>query len=100
MPIDSLSHLWTFVDNGNWLGLAQAVFTGVVGELAYGMVLFAIFIYGYLRSDSVIYLMIIWVFMGVLLIPLVPMVGWGLLSILLWLGGGGLFFYLFMRVRG
>lgn len=68
--------------------------------MTYGLVLLAIFLYGYMRTDSVIYIMIIWVFMGVILIPMVPLAGWGLLSTLLWLGSGSLFFYLFMRVRG
>lgn len=88
---------WTFLMQGDWLGFAHAIISTTVGEMGYALIFTAIMGVIYGSSGSTTYVAIIWVLMGVSLVPLVPALGWGLLSIAIYITLGLTVAYLYVR---
>ena len=93
----SLDALWNFLLNMDILGFVQAIFIGTVGELFYGILALTLLLIVYGRTKSITYVAIIWVFLGTLLLPMIPAAGWGIGAVLLYLSLGGVVAYLFLR---
>lgn len=79
---------WTFLMQGDWLGFTHAIMSNTVGEMGYALVFTAIMGIVYGVTQNVMALAILWVLMGATLVPMVPAMGWGLLSIALYISLG------------
>lgn len=96
----ALDPFWTYLIEGDLLGMVSALWVSAVGEWIYGVTIMSLAIMLYGRVENFFYLAIVWVLAGGVLIVMIPMAGWGLLAIGLYFSIGGLLFYLTMRIRG
>lgn len=95
LPSLSVSGLWTYLYEGDFVGFANALIATTFNSLSIGIALITmIFLVPlYLRTNSLMLLVIVWLLLGGFLIVLFPEVS-GLALIFMALGIGGLFFRL------
>jgi hypothetical protein len=98
-PGVALDPLWQYLVNGDFTGYINAVYTSVVGVYYYGLLILFILMPMYLRSRSVVYVMIFWLVTGVGLINLLPAGFYQIGGAILYLTGGGLLYFLFRNMR-
>jgi len=92
-----LQFLWA----GDYLGFIQAVYVSAFqsADLLYGVILLLFMAPLYIRTRSLLLMSILWILLGSLFLVAMPIVS-GLAILLLSFGLAGMFYKLFMRVRG
>jgi len=89
--------LWQYLINGDLIGFINAVFTSRLGELWYALIVFAITFPLYLRTQSLIFVCILWILLGNILVVMVPISVFKLGYVLMVIGIGGLLYKLFRK---
>jgi len=90
--------LWQYLLQGDILGFVQAVFTSVLGDLFYGFIMLIVLVPLYIRTQSLLAVMVVTLLLSGLFYSLTPVGGIGLMRILLTVALGGLLFWLFTKV--
>ena len=90
-----------FIWAGDYLGFIQAIYVNAFGsaDLFWGILIFLFMVPLYIRTRSLLLMSILWILLGSLFLVAMPIVS-GLALLLLSLGLAGMFFRLFMKVRG
>ena len=97
----NIATLMQFLYEGDILGLLQAIYVSnfVSSDLFYGFLTLLLTSPLYIRTKSLMLLIIIWILLGGLFIVAMPIVS-GLGLFLVIMGFGALFFKLFLDLRG
>lgn len=90
-----------FIWAGDYLGFIQAIYISAFqsADLFYGVILLLFMAPLYIRTRSLLLMSILWILLGSFFLVAMPIVS-GLAILLLSFGLAGMFFKLFMRVRG
>lgn len=101
IPIVDLTPFWQFLYEGDFLGTVQAVFVSAFqsADLFYGVLALLFTLPLYIRTKSLLFMSIVWILLGGLFLAAMPLVS-GVAILLVTFGLAGMFFKLYMRVRG
>jgi len=85
---------------GDLVGFIIAVYTSLIGQVFYGLILLIITVPLYIRTQSIMYCSILWIVINSILVVMVPTPGFNLAYVLLAAGIAGILFELFRAVKG
>lgn len=89
--------LWQYLQQGDLVGFATALFTSVLGDLFYALILLALTLPLYIRTQSLSYVAVLWIVLSGALVVLVPAEAQRLLRLLFVLGVAAILLKLFVR---
>jgi len=89
-----------YLRNGDLVGFIIAVYTSLIGQVFYGIMMVIVTVPLYVRTQSVMYCSILWVTVSGLLSALIPTAGFNISYVLLAAGIAGILFELFRAVKG
>lgn len=96
-----ISTLLQFLFEGDYLGFLQAVYVSAFqsADLFYGMVSMIIVVALYIRTQSLLFISIVWILLGSFFLIAMPIVS-GIAMLLMIFGFAGLLYKAFMQIRG
>jgi len=86
--------------NNDLIGFIIAIYTSVLGQLFYGVLVMIITVPLYMRTQSLSYVTILWILMGTLIETVLPIAVFNIGHVLIVLGIAGLLYKLFTSERG
>lgn len=93
--------LLQFLFEGDYLGFLQAIYVSAFqsADLFYGVVTMMFGIGLYIRTNSLLFVSIIWILLGGFFLVAMPIVS-GIALLLMIFGLAGMFYKLYMQIRG
>lgn len=93
----SLDLMWTYLLDGNWLGFLGSLWVSAVGEMSYTLIYASVIILVQSRLESWASVAILYLAFAPYMVVMIISSGWGILSLVLYLGMGGLLYGLARR---
>ncbi len=93
----SLELLWQLLQQGDFIGFLTALYTSLLGDLFYGIVLLALALPLYIRTQSLTYVAIMWIILMGVFTVILPAEAYRIVRILFVLGVASAILSLFAR---
>jgi len=99
--VTDVATLLQFLFEGDYLGFLQAIYVSAFqsADLFYGVVTMMFGIGLYIRTNSLLFVSIIWILLGGFFLVAMPIVS-GIALLLMIFGLAGMFYKLYMQIRG